>query len=120
MSDADDLEDTRLALQRMADAGSDMTQPMFMDFFVAVPNEAAGELVAQAAQALGFTTELEQDDEDEDDEDDEEPMWTCVCSKDMVADVDSVTAAEQQLDSLSSPYRGFVDGFGSFGNAPEE
>lgn len=96
------------SLQRVADDGSDMTAPMDIDFFIATPNEASSNQVAEAASKIGFATEIVFDDEDEE--------WTVYCTRFMVATHDGVIAVQQELDELAKPFGGTTDGWGTFGN----
>ncbi len=64
------------AVRRVICAGSDLTQPMEVDFFVAVPDLRSAEQVAAAAAAAGFRPRFERDAESGD--------WTCYCSREMV------------------------------------
>ena len=102
---------TRQALERIAKDGSDLSRPLQMDFFVAVPDEKSGHVVAARASKLGFGTSVEQDVESHE--------WTCYCTTVMMAAFESVVAIEAQLDSLASDVGGHADGFGTFGNAIE-
>ena len=97
------------ALRRMEEDGSDLSRPLRMDFFVAVPDRASGDVVAVAAAALGFETSVERDDDGS--------SWTCYCVKVIVPAYDTVVAIEHQLDALARPVGGHADGFGSYGNA---
>lgn len=103
---------TRAALARIARDGSDMTRPLEMDFFVAVPDVHAGKVVAARAAQLGFVTSVEQDAESGD--------WTCYCTKELVPRFDAVVAIEQQLDAIGRDVGGYADGFGTYGNADEK
>ncbi|GFO57476.1 hypothetical protein GMSM_44830 [Geomonas sp. Red276] len=103
-------EATRDALSGLQTTGSDLTKPLEMDFFVAVPSEIAGNNVALAAQHLGFRTSVEQDSDGE---------WTCYCSKKLVPSYEEVRHLEKQLDSLARPFGGYSDGFGSYGNSTD-
>jgi hypothetical protein len=107
VSDADDA--TRAALERIALDGSDLNRPLDMDFFVAVPDAAAGAVVAARAVSLGFATNVEQDVESGE--------WTCYCTLRLVPAFDAVVAIEEQLDALAHDVGGHADGFGTFGNA---
>lgn len=98
------------ALQRIAQDGSDLTRPLEMDFFVAVPDRRSGEGVAIRASARGFRTSVEQDSESKD--------WTCYCTKTLVPELDAVLAIECELHALASEFKGRTDGFGTYGNAP--
>ena len=44
------VDATKEALESIASNGSDMTRPLEMDFFVAVPDEASGDAVARRAR----------------------------------------------------------------------
>ncbi len=104
-----DVDATRAALERIARDGSDLGRPLSMDFFVAVPNEMAGHMMVARVANLGFEAILELDPESEE--------WTCYCTKVIVPKLDTVVAIESQLDSLARDIGGYVDGFGTFGNA---
>jgi regulator of RNase E activity RraB len=95
------------ALRRIA-GESDMSRPMTIDFMVVVPDERAGRAVAEAAVALGYTTAVSQDDDSGD--------WTCYCSRSMLATYAGVIEAQAELDQVAAPYRGYTDGWGTFGN----
>lgn len=100
---------TREALERIARDGSDLSRPLKMDFFVAVPDEKAGRIIAERVADLGFDTSVERDAESGD--------WTCYCTKVIVPLHSTVVAIESQLDSLARDMGGYADGFGTFGNA---
>ena len=97
------------SIRRLVHEGSDLPEPMSVDFFVAVPDEKAGRAVAEAAERLGYRVTVEQDGDD--------PMWTCYCAKSMLVTHDAVVAAQRQLDEIARPLGGKADGWGTFGNA---
>jgi hypothetical protein len=97
------------ALRRVAADGADMSAPMDIDFFVAVPDEAAGRAVATSADARGYRTSVDRD---------EDGAWTCYCTRSMLATYDGVVAAQKELGELARPHGGSPDGWGTFGNAP--
>ena len=80
--DAQSINATKQALRRIERDGSDLSKPLFMDFFVAVPSEDAGIEVANAAAELGFETSVESVEETGD--------WTCYCSIRMIAELSAV------------------------------
>jgi hypothetical protein len=84
---------------------------MSMDFFVAVPNKAAGRAVADRAQALGFEATVEQDQESRE--------WTCYCTATLVPSYEAVVRIEDLLDGIAQDVGGKADGFGSYGNADQ-
>lgn len=108
---AADLPDdaTGDALRRFVAEGSELTRPMKIDFFVAVPTEAAGTQMAARATAMGFSTSVELDEDGE---------WTCYCTKTLVPSYAAVAAIEEALDEVARELGGYADGFGSFGNGP--
>lgn len=109
-------------LRMIAEDGNDMTKPMEVDFHVATATEESAEKVAEAADKLGYETFIDFDDgEDEEDLDEEvtEP-WTCTCRKTMLLEYDAIMAAQAELDEIARPLGGYSDGWGTFGNAPEE
>lgn len=101
-------DDTAQALKRLERDGSDLSKPMEMDFFIAVPSREVGNKVAQRVQKLGYTTSVEQDTETLE--------WTCYCTKVIVPEYFEVVLIEQQLDSIAKELGGYADGFGSYGN----
>jgi len=109
------------ALRRIAAAGNDMSLPMAVDFEIAASEQSAVEAVAEAADKLGYDTEifvLENEDED-----DAEPIpdpWTCECTKDMVLTHESVLKAQQELNAIAKPLGAYADGWGTFGNVESD
>jgi hypothetical protein len=98
---------TGQALRGIVEAGSDLSRPLKMDFFAAVPSEEMGREVERRAAALGFQTSVEQA---------ERGTWTCYCSKTIVPSYAVVVAIENELDAIAREFGGHIDGFGTFGN----
>jgi hypothetical protein len=96
------------ALRRGASMGCDMTKPMEIDFFVAVPDQEAGQRVAELATGHAYRTKVVYDEEDD--------AWDCCCSKLMVPTHEAVCGAQSELDELSRPLNGYTDGWGTEGN----
>ena len=92
-------------LRNMLNDGADLSQPHIVDFYIAVPNQKVGTLVAAAAAKLGFDTDLTEDEPGSD--------WTVCCSKQMVPDHAAITQIEQDLDQLATPLGGRIDGWGA-------
>ena len=97
------------ALRRLIAHGSNLTQPMLIDFAVAVPDANIGYLVAEKVAEIGFKPEISHNDETD--------HWSCYCSKLMLPKYDDIIAIQNQLDALSRPIGGKSDGWGSFGNS---
>jgi Regulator of ribonuclease activity B len=102
-------DETGEALKLIASNGSDLNKPMEIDFFVAIPSKEKGDLIALKVRELGFDASVEQDDETLE--------WTCYCTKTLIPRYSEIIEIEQQLNSMSKPYGGYSDGFGSYGNA---
>jgi len=95
-------------LRRVAAGGSDMSQPMEIDFFIAVPDKKSGEAIAAKIELLGYKTKLSLDSESDE--------WTCYCSRFMVPTYASVVECQKKLNHLSKEFGGYSDGWGTFGN----
>jgi hypothetical protein len=98
------------ALRRVAQDGSDMTKPMDIDFAIAASDEHSANAIAQAAQALGYGTDVFRGDNE---------GWSCYCTRTMLATYDGVVRVQAALDALSRPLGGYADGWGTFGNGPQ-
>lgn len=98
------------ALEQIETQGSDMSLPMEIDFFIAVPSVEAGEAVSSAIRRLGFSPSVELDDET--------GQWTCYAAKTMVATYESIIEAQSKLSQVSEPLGGSTDGWGTYGNKP--
>lgn len=96
-------------LRRVREAGSDMSQPMTIDFDVNVPNEAAARAVAGLVEEHGFDPSIS--------DNDGRGAWSVYCSKTMVATYEGVTAVRRQLNELTRPEGGVCEVWASFGNA---
>ena len=96
------------ALRRLIGLGYDLSRPMSIDFFIAVPSEQAGLAVAEAAEKQGYRTSVEFDDEDQ--------AWTCYCTCEMVPSYLGLIVVQSDLEQLSGPHGGYPDGWGTFGN----
>jgi regulator of RNase E activity RraB len=99
------------ALRRVAHDGSDMSKPMFINFQVAVPDDAAAKALADAAYKLGYRVSIYESPECS-------LPWTCECSSRMLATYEGVLAVQEELAELSARVGGHPDGWGTFGNGP--
>lgn len=101
------------ALRRVVALGSDLSRPMYIDFQVAVPAKAAAKELSELTQKLGYHVKVYAS-----------PgcslPWTCECSTRMLASYEGVIAIQTELAILAEPFKGHPDGWGSFGNAPDE
>ncbi|PAU77003.1 hypothetical protein CK501_15670 [Halovibrio salipaludis] len=102
-------DETGDALNQFQENGFDLSKPMEVDFFVAVPSKSSGEYVAVKAEEAGFSVSVEQDVETGE--------WTCYCTKKILPEYSEIVKLEKQLDKMAGLYGGYADGFGSFGNS---
>jgi hypothetical protein len=86
---------------------------MYIDFQVAVPGRAAAKELAEVADKLGYRVKIYASPECS-------LPWTCECSTRMLASYHGVIAIQAELARLAEPFEGHPDGWGSFGNAPDE
>ncbi|MCP5006430.1 MAG: ribonuclease E inhibitor RraB [Planctomycetes bacterium] len=101
-------DETGKVLIEFARNGIDLSKPIKIDFFVAVPSGKEGDIIANKVLAIGFNTSVEQDEETGE--------WTCYCTKILIPSYLEIVRIEKQLDELSQPFGGYIDGFGSYGN----
>jgi hypothetical protein len=94
------------ALKSLYKDGIDFKKTHSVEFFIAVPDKKAGELLTDILKNEGFHCFLEQDDETDE--------WSCCTSKNMLLDYNSIIEIQNKLDQLSKPHGGFSDGWGVF------
>ncbi len=99
------------ALRRVAKDGSDLSKPMFIDFQVAVPDEASAKALAAVVEKLGYRVSIYDSPECT-------LAWTCECSTRMLATYEGVLAIQNELAEISDEFGGLPDGWGTFGNGP--
>lgn len=115
-------------LANLAEYGIDMTQPLEIEFAVAVPDEAAADATLEAMVKAGYNDariefdEGEPDEEGEIDPDDEEfgPSWTIYTSIHMVPEHAEILRIQAELDQLARPHGGGADGWGVLLDADED
>ncbi|MFN0052879.1 MAG: ribonuclease E inhibitor RraB [Planctomycetales bacterium] len=101
------------ALRRLLTGGSDLSRLMYVNFQVAVPDEAAAKGLAEVAWKLGYRVEIYSSPECS-------LPWTCECSTRTLASYEAIIEIQMELRRISTPFGGFPDGWGSFGNATDE
>lgn len=97
------------ALRSIAESGSDMNEPMEIEFHIFVGDKTSGDAIVKAVESEGFEADLWCDEDTED--------WTCTCYKSMLATYDGITKTEELLSEVCSPFGGEPDGWGTFGNS---
>jgi Regulator of ribonuclease activity B len=97
------------SLRRVVESGSDLSQPMNIDFTIEAPDEHAARRIAELVSAQGFDPSICNNEG--------RSTWSVYCSKFMLASYDGVVAAQVQLAELSRAHGGRCDGWGTFGNS---
>ena len=82
-------DETGEALRQLEANGSDLSKPLNIDFFIAVPSKLIGEEIAILVRNLGFNPSVEQDNETDD--------WTCYCTIKIVPDYNEIISIPQKL-----------------------
>lgn len=113
----DDVDGAVLA--DLAAQGVDMSQPLLIEFLVAVPDEVSANKTFQAMAAAGYKSYIEYDagepdDDGEIDPDDEEfgPAWTVFASVRMIPEYEEIMRIQAELDQLALQFGGNSDGWG--------
>lgn len=106
-------------LADLAAQGVDMSQPLLIEFPVAVPDEASANKTLKAMTKAGYDSHIEHDEGEPDDAwetdpDEEEfgPSWTVVANVRMVPEYNEIMRIQAELDRLARPFGGSSDGWG--------
>lgn len=98
--------------------GVDMTQPLTIEFPVAVPDEASAENAAAAMTKAGYESQIEYDegepdfDPGADDAGEFGPSWTVYASVHMIPEYSEIMRIQAELDHIARPFGGNSDGWG--------
>jgi hypothetical protein len=98
-------------LRRVVAMGSDMSKPMMIDFHVLARSEASADACLNAVSRAGYDASKHGSDKPD--------YWTVECTLRMVPNYDDVLKIQVDLDALVGPHGGKSDGWGTFGNAPD-
>jgi hypothetical protein len=96
------------ALRAVADAGSDMSRPMLIDYAIDAGTRAVADGCLAVLEAAGFEPELFQDEET--------LRWSVYCPITMIADYDDIVRTQKVLGELVAPLGGTPDGWATLGN----
>lgn len=105
-------------LADLAAQGADMSQPLLIEFPVAVPDEASAENSLNAMTKAGYSSHVEYDegepdyDPDVDDEDEFGPSWTVFADVRMIPEYNEIMRIQAELDRIARPFGGKSDGWG--------
>ena len=105
-------------LQDLAARGVDMTQPLLIEFPIAVPDEASAKSIVDALSNEGFESTIEYDEGEPDfdpaTDDPEEfgPAWTVYVTIQMIPEYEQIVRLQTEFDRIAQPFGGKSDGWG--------
>ena len=99
------------ALRRVAADGNDMAAPMVIEFPVVVPAELPAKQFASVAATKGYQVHLCTHEDD--------PDWDVMCAVEMIPTHVDVVRVQRELTEWATPFRGYCDSWGTFGNKPD-
>ena len=105
-------------LADLAAQGVDMTQPLAIEFPVAVPDEPSAKNAAAAMTKAGYESQIEYDegepdfDPETDDAEEFGPSWTVYANVQMIPEYNEIMRIQAELDQIARPLGGKSDGWG--------
>lgn len=96
------------ALRRVKKHGSNMDEPMKIEFSVDVPSKDSGIAVAERSATLGYETNLFYDEETD--------RWSVYCAKAMLATYENVVNGQVELNEIAIEHGANCDGWVTAGN----
>jgi regulator of RNase E activity RraB len=98
-----DLDES--VLIQLKKAGSNLSKPYHIEFFLYFPTQEIAEQAAPKIRASGFTVEVKQAAQGTD--------WLCFATKTMVPDLSALQKIRQDFDALAASLNGVYDGWGT-------
>jgi len=96
-------EEYQRVLDQLREAGSDLSKPHDMEFYLHFPSEEAANMVAMRVKAEGFHAEVKE----------ERPgrAWLCYVTKKMVPEGTMITAIGHRFTNLANEFQGEYTGW---------
>jgi len=96
-------EEDQRVLDQLREAGSDLSKPHEMEFYLHFPSEEAANVVAMRVKAEGFHAEVKE----------ERPgrAWLCYVTKKMVPEGPMITAIGHRFTNLANEFQGEYTGW---------
>jgi hypothetical protein len=98
-----DLDES--VLIQLKKAGSNLSKPHHIEFFLYFPTQEIAEQAAPKIRASGFAVEVKQAAQGTD--------WLCFATKTMVPDLSALQKIRQDFNALTIPLNGVYDGWGT-------
>lgn len=92
-------------IEQLRQAGSDLSKPHAIEFFLYLPNEAKAREASTQLQAQGYETSVRQGATGSE--------WLCLATKSMVPTHMALLRAREELGVLASRLEGEYDGWGA-------
>jgi regulator of RNase E activity RraB len=92
-------------IQQLQDAGSDLTKPHLIEFFLYFPNEQAAHNAAARVRSAGFDSKVQLGADNKN--------WLCLAMKSMVPSPEALVGIRTQFVELASQLGGEYDGWGT-------
>ena len=100
---AEEIAEDGEALRQLQAAGSDLSKPHKVDFYLVVPSEASADAAAAAIRPLGYTVAVKAGED--------EGSWVCLASRTMRPTIQEITIARSLFKGLASKYQGVYGGW---------
>ena len=95
----------KAVLVQLRKAGSDLSKPHKIEFFLYFPSHSAAEQAASQIRKAGFQVEVEIASKDNN--------WLCFATKTMVPELSALRRIRSDFDSLAASLKGDYDGWGT-------
>lgn len=105
-------------LADLAAQGLGMSQPLLIEFHVAVPDEASANKILTTMTEAGYDSQIVFDegepdyDPEIDDEEEFGPSWTVDAYVRMIPEYSEIMRVQAELDRIARPFGGNSDGWG--------
>jgi len=96
-------DDDRVVLQQLREAGSDLSKPHQIEFYLYFPTEEAAGKAAEKLEAEGFDGEMRRAPD--------LTRWMCLVYQQMVPELSKIAALKRRLAKLAQEFGGDYDGW---------
>ena len=100
---AEDPDST--VLTNLEEAGSDLSKPHDLEFFLYFPDESAAEAAAEDMRARGYEVQVRPSEDGTD--------WLCFAEKTMVPDYEAIRDISRDFEAIAAAHGGEYDGWGT-------
>jgi regulator of RNase E activity RraB len=92
-------------IEELARAGSDLSRPHRIEFFLYLPSRPAADGVAEELRREGFLVEVQAEQDSAD--------WLCLATREMLPDLGALRRWRDRLTALAEARQGVYDGWGT-------